>query len=127
MQKPLEKKVTMTNEEEFRPLSYFDQDTYTHKQYNDLEVNRAGMVRRKDTDEILQDLVNPESIEMAFPDMVTEDEEWRHIVNDHGFVYEISARGALRNPKTKAIVRTRAANRAEMQPFIDEAFPELKQ
>lgn len=117
----------MTNEEEFRPLSYYDQDSHRYKQYENLEVNRAGMVRRKDTDEILHDLINPESIEMAFPDMINTDEEWRPLTNDLGFTYELSARGALRHPKTKVILRTRAANRAEMQPFIDEAFPELKQ
>jgi len=117
----------MTNEEEFRPLSYYDQDVHAYKQYDNLEVNRAGMVRRTDTDEILHDLVNPESVEMAFPDMVTEEEEWRPITNDYGFTYELSPRGALRHPQTKVIVRTRAADKKAMQPFIDEVFPELKQ
>jgi hypothetical protein len=116
----------MTDENEFRPLSYYDQDDHVYKQFEGLEVNRAGMVRRIDTGEILHDIVNPESIEMAFPDMYVE-EEWRPITNEYGFVYEISARGALRNPKTKVILRTRAAGEAGMQPWIDEAFPELKE
>ena len=116
----------MTNEEEFRPLSYYDQDDHVYKQYDFLEVNRAGMVHRTDTDEVLPELVNPESVEMAFPDMAIK-EEWRQIKNLHGFVYELSARGALRHPKTKVIVRTRAADKTEMQPYIDEVFPELKQ
>lgn len=115
----------MTDENEFRPLSYYDQDDYIYREYENLEVNRAGQVRRKDTDEILKELVNPESIERAFPDMYVE-EEWRPITNDYGFVYEISARGAMRHPQTKVIVRTRAADKAVMQPWIDEAFPELK-
>lgn len=115
----------MTDENEFRPLSYYDQDDHVYKQYEILEVNRAGMVRRTDTDEILHDIVNPESVEMAFPDMYVE-EEWRPVTNKYGFVYEISARGALRHPQTKVVVRTRAADKAEMQPWIDEAFPELK-
>lgn len=116
----------MPDEHEFRPLSYYDQDDHTYKQYDFLEVNRAGMVHRTDTDEVLQELINPESIEMAFPDMAVE-EEWRPITNKYGFVYELSARGALRHPKTKVIARTRAADKAEMQPSIDEIFPELKQ
>ena len=51
----------MTDENEFRPLSYYDQDDHVYKQYEHLEVNRAGMVQRKDTDEILPDIINPES------------------------------------------------------------------
>jgi hypothetical protein len=111
--------------DEFRPLSYYDQDDHIYKQYETLEVNRSGFIRDKTTGETLTDLVNPESVEMAFPDMAVE-EEWRPITNEHGYVYEISARGALRNTETKVILRTRAADKEAMQPWIDEAFPELK-
>jgi hypothetical protein len=115
----------MTNEEEFRPLSYYDQDDHAYKQYDHLEVNRAGMVRHTDSHEIIHDQINPESVEMSFPDMLVE-EEWRPITNNQAFVYEISARGAMRHPATKVILRTRAADKTQMQPWIDEAFPELK-
>lgn len=116
----------MTDEIEFQPLSYYDQDDHVYRQYETLEVNRVGMVRNQATREVLTDLVNPESVEMAFPDMAVE-EEWRPITNEHGFTYELSARGALRHPETKVILRTRAADKAAIQPWIDEAFPELKQ
>ena len=111
----------MTNEDEFRPLSYFDRDEQVYKHYTHLEVNRAGQIRVTDTGEILHDLACPEGIDMAFPDMVV-DEKWGLIENGK---YEISERGAIRTSDTKELKRSREGSQHPMiQSYLDDVFPD---
>ncbi|QED11562.1 hypothetical protein PP914_gp072 [Arthrobacter phage Qui] len=120
----------MTDEYEFHRLAYFCFTEHVDKLYGDLEVNRAGIIRRISTKEILLNLspTNSEAVEFVFPDMQVE-EEWRVITHPQAgpyFGYEISPRGAIRDPIWHDIRRTRDAKDAHIQTLIYAAFPELK-